>query len=775
LSRKEAKSRTPITGLRSKTTKARTHVDRVGEPRAVFEKELEARTRELSEAREQQAATAEVLQVISRSSGELEPVFQTILEKATRLCGAKFGTLYLYDGNAFRAVAFHNAPPAYVEYRQRGPIRPGPDTALGRIHSTKQVAHIADATAERAYIDVTAPKLAGTRTLLIVPMLKEGELVGAIGIYRQEVRPFTDKQIELVSNFANQAVIAIENTRLLNELRESLQQQTATADVLKVISRSAFDLQTVLDTLVQSAATLCEADSGLIRRREGDTYPVAATFGLAAQQREYLERYPTKPDRGRVFGRTILDGRTVHVPDILTDPEYNPHQQDSRTALGVPLLREGIVVGVFTLQRREQRPFSQKQIELVETFADQAVIAIENVRLLNELRESLQQQTATADVLKVISRSTFDLQVVLDTLVQSAARLCEAEMACIVRPQDSTIIFAANYGFPPAFVEHVTATPIEAGRGTMSGRVLAERRTVHIPDVLADPEYAFAQGQKIAGFRTLLGVPLLREGTPIGIIVLARTVARPFTDKQIELATTFADQAVIAIENVRLFEDVQARTRELSDALEQQTATSEVLRVISSSPGELEPVFQTMLANAVRICEASFGNLLLYDGDAFRHVALHNAPQAWAAEQQRDPIAPRRSARFLYRVADTKQIGHVADIAAENPDEPIAKIADARTLLIVPMLKENELIGVIAIYRQEVRPFNDKQIELIKSFARSSRSRTPAFSTNCANRSSSRRPLPMCSRLSVVRPSISSRCCKRWLNRLAACVRPTSP
>src|SRR5262245_25026770 len=281
-------------------------------------------------------------------------------------------------------------------------------------------------------------------------MLRDDAIIGVLVIRRTRVEPFTERQIEVVSNFAKQAVTAIENTRLLNELRESLQQQTATADVLKVISRSTFDLQTVLNTLVESAAKLCDADTGIIRRREGDAYPLAAAYGLSPEQREHFASYSTKPDRGSVFGHTILEGRTVHVPDVLADPEYNrPRLQDFvsvRAMLGVPLVREGIVVGVFTLQRREARPYSQNQIELVQTFADQAVIAIENTRLLNELRqrtddlsESLEQQTATSDVLKVISRSTFDLQTVLDTLVESAAVLCEADFAAIRRPKDAVL------------------------------------------------------------------------------------------------------------------------------------------------------------------------------------------------------------------------------------------------------------------------------------------------------------------------------------------------
>jgi two-component system, NtrC family, sensor kinase len=537
--------------------------------------ELRQRTGDLSEALEQQTATSEVLKVISSSPGDLEPVFDAMLINAMRVCEARFGFMHRYDDNDWKVMALQCDVPAYAKIVQTAQF--GPQSVVGRVASTKQVVQVADIAATQRYAErdplaVAAVEVGHVGTILGVPVLKDNEVKGAIILYRQEVRPFTDKQIELVKNFAAQAVIAIENTRLLNELRESLQQQTATADVLKVISRSTFDLKTVLDTLVESAARLCEADMASINREKGTAYQQVASYGQSPEYQAYMATHPILAGRGSVVGRTVMQGGIVHIPDVLADPDYKmtgaAKVGGARTMLGVPLLREGTPIGVIVLQRKAVRPFTDKQIELVETFADQAVIAIENTRLLGELRESLQQQTATADVLKVISRSTFDLQTVLVTLTESAARLCEADRGMIFQRDGDVYRFGANYGFSSEAKQYALKHPVRPDRGGAVGRVSLESRAIHIPDVLADSEYRLADYQKTLGYRTILAVPILRGREVIGVLSVTRDLVNPFSEKQIELVTTFADQAVIAIENVRLFDEVQARTRELAKSLE---------------------------------------------------------------------------------------------------------------------------------------------------------------------------------------------------------------
>src|SRR5262249_35440177 len=407
-----------------------------------------------------------------------------------------------------------------------------------------------------------------------------------------------------------------------------LEQQSATAEVLKVISRSTFDLQAVLASLVQSAGKLCQAENVQIFLRDGEFYRLAADNGFSPEYQHYVREHPIRPGRGTLVARTALGVVPVQIPDALADPEYTYHEGRGlggyRTMLGVPLVRDGNCIGVIALTRSKVHPFTDNQIELVTNFAAQAVIAIENARLLNELRqrtgdlsEALEQQTATSEVLKVISSSPTDLQPTFDAIARSARRLCEAAHGMVFRFDGQLIELVAQDNLEPEQLAAVRSVfPIRPGRESITGRAILTRALVHVRDRSKDPELQY--GILSTNFPTTLSVPLLRDGAPLGAITVTRAEVALFSDRQVELVRTFADQAVIAIENVRLFEAEQQRSRELSESLEQQTATSEVLKVISSSPGELGPVFQAMLENAVRICDAKFGNLFLREGPVFR-------------------------------------------------------------------------------------------------------------------------------------------------------------
>ncbi len=725
-----------VKGQRAKTSKARKLSVAVTSSDDRQKELIKRLRRERDQALRLQAASAEVLKVIGSSrDGELTSVFEAMLAKALRICEAKFGHILLYDGECFHAAHLHDVPASYRAFwEEHGPIRPNPNTGLGLLVRTKQIAHIPDLKAHSAYaqrepLRIVTVDQAGARSFLSVPMLKENELIGAIVIYRQEVRPFTEKQIDLVKNFADQAVIAIENSRLFNVTREALERQTATADILKVIATSPDDVQPVFQAIADRSNRLVDALSTTVFRLVDGTMYLRAFTPTTPEADATLQATFPAPLSTFSWGESIGKGEIYRVIDAEQEPERLrdlARKRGWRSCLCVPLMRDGKPIGMIGPTRAEPGPFADHHVQLMQTFADQAVIAIENTRLFNQvqaktrdLEESLQQQTATADVLKVISRSVFDLEAVLKALVGSAVQLTGAFSGAICIRDGETFRYRAGAG--PGYSEklqrYLESTPVFPGRGSIPGRVLLSGKIEEIPDVLEDSEYKIPLASLGLPARALLGVPLLGKQGIEGSLTLVRRDPGRFAPRIIELVQTFADQAVIAIENARLFEEVQARTRELSESLQQQTATAEVLEVISRSAFDLQTVFNTVAESAVRLCGADRAFIFRFDGELLRMVVAYNASAEFTEFVRQNPIRPGRHSGSA-RAALERRTVQIVDVRDDAEYSYGAKQVEAiRTLLGVPILKGDELFGVMMIYRLEVRAFTERQIALVETFA----------------------------------------------------------
>ena len=628
--------------------------------------ELRQRTTDLSEALEYQTATSDVLKVISQSGAELGPVLDTLVATAARICLAESGFIFRLQDGLCRMVASFGIPPAYKDFQRRNPIAPGRGTLAGRTVLERRVVLIEDAAADPEYTRTEAVHLGNQRTMLGVPLVRDDALIGVITLARSRVEAFSETEIGRVATFADQAVIAIENARLLSELwqrtadlSKALDQQRATSEVLQGISSSQGELEPVFQAILAHATRLCEASYGAMWLKEEDRFRNAAFHG--ALPAAYIEQWRSATvGRRAPMGRVAQSLKPLQIADLREDQTYldgHPltitavHLAGIRTLAIVPMLKEDELVGAISLYRKEVRPFTDKQIELVQNFASQGVIGIENTRLLNELRQSLQQQTATADVLKVISRSTFDLPTVLQTLVESAAQLCEADQATITRQIGGKFFRAEAYGFSSEFINYVRAIPVEPERGTVHGRALLEGKIVHVADVLADPDYTWAEAQKLGGFRAILGVPMLREGVPIGVLSLTRSEVRPFTDKQIELVTTFADQAAIAIENIRLFEE-EATARAAAEAARDvaEGARTEAAAARDAAEQARRDAEAANLAKSTFLATMSYEIRTPMNGVLGMIEVLER--QGLPKDQRRMIVTMRESAQTLLRIID---------------------------------------------------------------------------------------------------------------------------
>ncbi len=572
--------------------------------------------------------------------------------------------------------------------------------------------------------------LGGARTILHVPLRKDEAMLGYISVYRKEVRVFSDKEIALLENFAAQAVIAMENARLINELREALEQQTATAEVLQVINASPGNPAPVFDAMLEKAMRLCGGTIGGIFTFDGGHSVTSAVRGVTAAFEQYNDKYPMDKIQPGTLPARIIEARgPVQNADVTAGEPYragHPYARalvelgGIRSVLAVPLLKDGVAAGMVAIYRHDVGTFSDKQIVLLQNFAAQAVIAMENARLITEQREALEQQTATAEVLEVINASPGNLVPVFDAMLEKAMRLCGAAFGSFYTYDGEQFLLAAQRGLPEAFAEFRARTPLKPIPGSQLARAIEDRQTLQVLDLKAVDLYLegnpFVRAMvELGGVRTILVVPLCKDEAVLGFLSVYRQEVRAFSDKQNTLLKNFAAQAVIAMENARLI--IEQR-----EALEQQTATAEVLQVINASPGDLSPVFDAVLERALRLCGASFGTLATYDGEHIERVAFLGVPPAFIEYNQRNPLT-KNAALIAQGIATGKPV-QATDIMtdarmATSPSvrDALVELGGVRALLQVPMLKDGGVVGFIGVWRREPGVFPDKQIALLEGFA----------------------------------------------------------